>query len=77
MNIPSYLVRVGEEIAVNEKSKKSPKLQEIAELAAHKTVPGWLALDKDQLTAKVISLPNREDIDSPITEHLIIELYSR
>lgn len=77
VNIPSYLVRVGEEIAVTEKSKKSPKFQEIAELAAQKTVPGWLELDKEQLIGKVASLPNREDSDASIAEHLIVELYSR
>lgn len=77
VNIPSYLVRVGEEIAVRENSRKSPKFAELAELAAHKTVPAWLELDKENLSAKVIALPAREDIDVPIQEHLIIELYSR
>ncbi|MDD2496588.1 MAG: 30S ribosomal protein S4 [Desulfitobacteriaceae bacterium] len=77
VNIPSYQVRVGEEISVSEKSRKSPKIQEISELAAHKTVPAWLELDKEQLSGKVVSIPNREDIDAPIAEHLIVELYSR
>lgn len=77
VNIPSYLVRVGEEIAVRENSRKSPKFAELAELAANKTVPAWLELDKENLSAKVIALPVREDIDVPIQEHLIIELYSR
>ena len=77
VNIPSYLVRVGDQIAVKESSKKAPKFEEISELAAHKTVPAWLEMDKEALVGKVIALPEREDIDVPIQEHLIVELYSR
>lgn len=77
VNIPSYMVRVGQEIVVSEKSRKSPKFVEIADLAAHKTVSAWLELDKDALVGKVVALPSREDIDVPVEEHLIIELYSR
>ncbi|MEL7568489.1 MAG: 30S ribosomal protein S4 [Dehalobacterium sp.] len=77
VNIPSFMVRVGEQIGINEKSKKSPKIAEISELAAHKTVPAWLEMDKDALVGKVVALPAREDIDVPIQEHLIVELYSR
>ncbi|MGI6712067.1 MAG: 30S ribosomal protein S4 [Bacillota bacterium] len=77
VNIPSYAVRVGDVIGIKEKSKKSAKFAEIAELAAHKTLPGWLDMDKDSLEGKVLALPTREDIDVPIEEHLIVELYSR
>lgn len=77
VNIPSYLVRVGEQIAVTEESKKSPKFVDIADLAAHKTVPAWLELDKETLVGKMIALPTRQDIDVPVQEHLIVELYSR
>ncbi|ATW27138.1 30S ribosomal protein S4 [Candidatus Formimonas warabiya] len=77
VNIPSFIVRVGEQIAVSESSRKSPKIAEISELAAHKTTPAWLEMDKDQLVGKVVALPSREDIDVPIEEHLIVELYSR
>jgi len=77
VNIPSFSVRVGDVIAIAEKSRKSPKLKENAELAAHKTVPEWLELDKDSLVGKVVALPSRESIDVPIEEHLIVELYSR
>jgi len=77
VNIPSFMVRIGEQITINEKSKKSPKIAEISELAAHKTVPAWLEMDKDALVGKVVALPAREDIDVPIQEHLIVELYSR
>lgn len=77
VNIPSYLVKVGDEIVVKEKSKESPRFKEIAEAAAHKTPPAWLELDVANLTGKVVSLPSREDIDVPVEEHLIVELYSR
>lgn len=77
VNIPSFMVRVGEQIAINETSKKSPKIAEISELAAHKTIPAWLEMDKEALVGKVIALPSREDIDVPVQEHLIVELYSR
>lgn len=77
VNIPSYAVRIGDAIAIKENSKKSAKFAEIAELAAHKTLPGWLEMDKDSLEGKVLALPSREDIDVPIEEHLIVELYSR
>lgn len=77
VNIPSFMVRIGEEISVSEASRKSPKFDEISELAAHKTVPAWLEMDKDALVGKVLALPTREDIDVPIQEHLIVELYSR
>lgn len=77
VNIPSFMVRVGETIGVSETSRKSPKFDEISELAAHKTVPAWLEMDKDALVGKVLALPTREDIDVPIQEHLIVELYSR
>ena len=77
VNIPSYLVKVGETIAVKEGSKSSPKFQTMVEALPHKTIPGWLDLDKNNLVAKVVSLPTREDIDLAINEQLIVELYSR
>lgn len=77
VNIPSYLVRVGEEIAVREKSKASNRFKELAEAAAHKTPPAWLESDKENLIGRVLALPSREEIDVPIEEHLIVELYSR
>lgn len=77
VNIPSYQVRVGEEIAVHEGSLSSEKFKELAELAAHKTPPAWLEVDAQNLKGRVVALPNREDIDLPLEEHLIVELYSR
>lgn len=77
LNIPSYQVNIGEEITVKEKSKASPKFKEIAEAAAHKTPPAWLEIDKENLKGRVVAMPSREDIDIEVTEHLIVELYSR
>lgn len=77
VNIPSYLVRVGEEVAVRQASISSEKFKELAELAAHKTPPAWLELDAQSLRGRVVTLPTREDIEIPVEEHLIVELYSR
>ena len=77
VNIPSFLVKKGVVVAVTAKSKKSPKYQAIAELAAVKSLPDWLTLDKDNLVATVVETPTRESIDIPIEEHLIVEFYSR
>ena len=70
-------MKKGDVIAVTAKSKKSPKYQAIAELAAVKSLPDWLTLDKDNLVATVVETPTRESIDIPIEEHLIVEFYSR
>lgn len=77
VNIPSYLIKVGDEIAVRDKSKSSPKFKEIVEAAMNKTTPQWLEVDKEELKGRVIAMPSREDIDVPLEEHLIVELYSR
>ena len=76
-NIPSILVKAGDVISITEKSQSSAKFSDLAETLAHKAVPAWLELDKTNLSGKVIALPTREEIDSPITEQLIVELYSR
>lgn len=75
VDIPSYLVAVGDVIKVKEKSVSSPKFKEMAETATN--VPNWLEANVESLEGKVVSLPTREDIDIPIAEHLIVELYSR
>ncbi|MBS3994955.1 MAG: 30S ribosomal protein S4 [Alkaliphilus sp.] len=75
VDIPSYLVSVGDVIAVKEKSRSSEKFKEFAEAAVN--VPNWVQTNYEKLEGKVISLPTREDVDIPIAEHLIVELYSR
>ncbi|AOT71195.1 30S ribosomal protein S4 [Geosporobacter ferrireducens] len=75
VDIPSFLVSVGDVIKVKEKSFSSAKFKELAEAAAN--VPNWVQVSFENLEGKVVALPTREDIDIPIAEHLIVELYSR
>ncbi|QXM07338.1 30S ribosomal protein S4 [Crassaminicella indica] len=75
VDIPSFLVSVGDVIKVREKSAKSPKFKAMTEAATN--VPKWVEVNAESLEGKVVSLPTREDIDIPIAEHLIVELYSR
>jgi small subunit ribosomal protein S4 len=77
VNIPSYRVRSGQEIAVREKSRKNEQIREAIEFAQGRGIPSWLELDSDALQGKVIEQPVREDIRFPIQEQLIVELYSR
>ncbi len=76
-NIPSILVRSGDVIAVAENFKKSAKCKALAEALETKTSPKWLEVDKANFVAKVVALPEREDIDFPFEEQLIVELYSK
>lgn len=74
MNIPSYLVRVGDEIVVRDKSKSSPVFKD---LNTNPSVPAWLSSSVADLKGKVEALPSREDVTIPVDEQLIVELYSR
>ena len=76
-NIPSILVRSGDVIAVAENFKKSEKCKALAEALEAKISPKWLEVDKANFVAKVVALPEREDIDFPFEEQLIVELYSK
>ncbi len=76
VDIPSYLVSVGEVITIKEKSKASNKFKELSE-GLKGTAPQWLTVDVEKLEGKVVSLPSRDDIDLPIAENLIVELYSK
>ena len=76
-NIPSILVRSGDVIAVAENFKKSEKCKALAEALETKISPKWLEVDKANFVAKVVALPEREDIDFPFEEQLIVELYSK
>ncbi len=78
VNIPSYLVKVGDVIQVSEKSRSTTRFKAIAEGENASTVtPKWLEKDENLLGGKVIAAPQREDIDFPVEEHLIVELYSK
>ena len=76
-NIPSMLVRVGDVIAVKDKSRSSEKFKAVMEHNAAKPIPKWLDVNRDTFEGKVLTLPERDDIDMPIEEHLIVELYSK
>ncbi len=76
-SIPSMMVKIGDIIQVKEKSKESPKFQEIKDQATYKTPPEWLSVDVENLTGSVQAYPTREQIDTQIYEQLIVELYSR
>jgi small subunit ribosomal protein S4 len=77
VNIPSYLVKAGDEITVKEKSRKNSIINDNLEVVARRGIPSWLELDKDNYKAIVKSLPNRDELTMPIQEHLIVELYSK
>jgi len=77
VNIPSYMVRPGDEIAVRERSKNKARIQSALEFVERRGVPDWLELDKDGMAGKVKTMPNREEITLPIQEQLIVEFYSR
>jgi small subunit ribosomal protein S4 len=77
LNIPSYLVKVGDTINVSEKGRKSVRFKEILDVTGSKVVPKWLEVDQENLKGKVVALPAREDIDLNVQEHLIVELYSK
>ena len=77
VNITSYLVKVGDVIAIKEESKSSEKIKAVIDTTASRAVPKWLDLDNNTLTGKVVAVAEREDIDLPLEEHLIVELYSK
>ena len=77
VTIPSILVKAGDVIAVKETSKDSVKIKALAEACATQASPKWLEKDAANLTAKVVALPAREDIDFEFNEQLIVELYSK
>ena len=77
VNIPSYQVQVGDEIAIRESARKLLIVEQGAQYAAQNPVPGWLEANFDTFTGRVLSLPKRKDVNLPINEQLIVELYSK
>jgi small subunit ribosomal protein S4 len=77
VNIPSYQVSAGEEISIRENSKKLLVLELAKEFSSHGTLASWLEVDRDNYKAKILNLPKREDIQLPVNEQLIVELYSK
>ena len=74
-DIPSMELKAGDVIKVKEKSQSSPKFKEVKEMSI--TVPSWMSVDVEKLEGKIVNLPTRADIDTPVAEHLIVELYSK
>ena len=77
VNIPSYLVKVGDIITLKESSKQSQIFKENIAINAKKAMPSWLEADIENYTGKVVSLSSRDEVDLPVEEHLIVELYSK
>ena len=77
VNIPSFLVNVGSEIIVRDKSRKVLQILDAMETVARRGVPQWLELDKDNFRGVIKTLPSREELTMPIQEQLVVELYSK
>ena len=77
VDIASYLLKAGDTVAICEKSKSSEKIKAVLEANASKPVPQWIDVDREKMTAKVINLPTREQIEAPVDEQLIVEFYSK
>ncbi|MBP3447463.1 MAG: 30S ribosomal protein S4 [Clostridia bacterium] len=76
-NIPSILLKAGDTITIKDKSRSSEKIKAVLETTDSKVVPMWLSLDKNALSASIVRMPTREEIDLEVEEHLIVELYSK
>ena len=77
VDIASYLVKAGDIVAIREIRKDNPVVKENIEANSVRPLPEWLEVDREKMSGKVIRLANREDIDLPVEEHLIVELYSK
>ena len=77
VDIPSYRVKVGDVITLREKSRSSSKVKTVMEQTASRVTPVWLETNKEQFSAKVVRMPQIEDVDYEVAPHLIVELYSK
>jgi small subunit ribosomal protein S4 len=77
VNVPSFLVKPGMNVALASKSRGLDKFKAVLDANASRPSPQWLSVDRDKAQASVVALPVRDDIDLPIEEHLIVELYSK
>ena len=77
MNIPSYIVKIGDVVQVREKSRKVQVILDATETVVRRGIPGWLEVQKENLTGTVKTYPTREELTMPIQEQLIVELYSK
>ena len=77
VDIASYLLKAGDVVSICEKSRASEKIKAVVEANSARPVPEWIDVDRNNLSAKVIALPTREQIEAPVDEQLIVELYSK
>ena len=77
VDIASYLLKAGDVVSICEKSRGSEKIKAVVEANRARPVPQWIDINRDQLTAKVIALPTRDQIEAPVEEQLIVEFYSK
>lgn len=77
VDIPSYLTKAGDVVSIREKSRDSEKIKSVLEANSSRPVPAWMDVDSSAYTAKVVKLPAREEITTPVEEHLIVEFYSK
>lgn len=77
VDIPSYLLKAGDEVTIKDKSRESAKIKEVIEGNASRPVPTWLEVNSEVATAKIINLPDRDQIAAPVEEHFIVEFYSK
>jgi len=77
VNVPSYMIKIGDVITVGERSQKSTVFEANFEVANNRRAPEWLDWNEQEKTAKINALPSREQIDTPVDEQLIVEFYSR
>ena len=77
VNIPSYLINKDDIVQIKAKEKAEKKLRENLELSSERSIPSWLEFSPNELRAKVLRLPEKDDIQQPIQEQLIVELYSK
>ena len=77
VDIASYLLKAGDVVSICEKSRSSEKIKAVVEANSARPVPQWIDIDRNNLSAKVIALPTREQIEAPVEEQLIVEFYSK
>lgn len=78
VNVPSFQVKIGDEVAIRESSKNNPTILAARDATAHAPAPGWMEVDRENLRAKITGLPKRDElVQIQINEQLIVELYSK
>jgi small subunit ribosomal protein S4 len=77
VNIPSFQVKAGDVVTFRARSAKSEDIKALVGAHKNKTVPGWLEVDWDAMTTRIVALPSRADITLPVEEHMVVELYSK